>query len=96
LNCFGRPPYLIRTKSYASPDDPPLKRLVIRVIEHLSDQPELKQMYLEQKEQPVPGGIATATECQAEHTILGLSNYVLQPVTVVRLGSRRSIQASWF
>ena len=37
------------------------------------------------------GGIAAATERQAEHTILGLSNYVPQPVTVVREGSRRSV-----
>jgi putative hemolysin len=41
--------------SYASLDDPPLKRLVIRVIEHLSGQPELKRMYLERREHPVPG-----------------------------------------
>jgi Ca2+-transporting ATPase len=37
------------------------------------------------------GGIATATERQAERTILGLSNYVPLPVTVLRDGSRRSI-----
>jgi Ca2+-transporting ATPase len=36
-------------------------------------------------------GIATATERQAEHTILGLSDYKLQPVWVVRDGIRQSI-----
>lgn len=41
--------------SYASPGDPPFKRLIIRVIERLSGQPELKQMYLERKNRPVPG-----------------------------------------
>lgn len=41
--------------SYASPDDPPVKRLVIRAIERLSGQRELKRMYLERKEHPVPG-----------------------------------------
>ena len=34
------------------------------------------------------GGIAARTERQAEHTILGLSNYEPQPVPVVRDGSR--------
>jgi putative hemolysin len=41
--------------SYASPGDPPLKRLVIRAIEYLSGQPELKRMYFERKHHPVPG-----------------------------------------
>jgi len=41
--------------SYASPDDPPFKRLIIRAIEHVSGQPELKRMYLERKNRPVPG-----------------------------------------
>ncbi len=41
--------------SYASPDDPPIKRLIIRAIERVSGQPELKRMYLERKNQPVPG-----------------------------------------
>lgn len=39
-------------------------------------------------------GIATATERQAEHTILGLSDYKLQPVWVVRDGTRQSIDPS--
>jgi putative hemolysin len=41
--------------SYASPGDPPLKRLIIRAIERASGQAELKRMYLERKNQPVPG-----------------------------------------
>jgi len=41
--------------SYASPDDPLFRRLIIRVIEYLSGQPELKRMYLERKHSPVPG-----------------------------------------
>lgn len=36
-------------------------------------------------------GIATATERQSEHTILGLSNFAPLPVSVIRGGSRRSI-----
>ena len=41
--------------SYASPDDPRFKRLVIQVIERISGQPELKRMYLEHQNHPVPG-----------------------------------------
>jgi putative hemolysin len=41
--------------SYASPNDPAFKRLVIRVIEHLSGQPELKRMYQERLDRPRPG-----------------------------------------
>jgi putative hemolysin len=41
--------------SYASPADPLIKRIIIRAIEHLSGQPELKRMYLERKQRPVPG-----------------------------------------
>jgi Ca2+-transporting ATPase len=36
-------------------------------------------------------GIATATERQAEHTILGLSDYALKPVPVIRAGQRRLV-----
>lgn len=36
-------------------------------------------------------GIATATERQAEQTILGLSSYALKPVTVIRGGQRRLV-----
>ncbi|HVZ50648.1 MAG TPA: HAD-IC family P-type ATPase [Pseudolabrys sp.] len=39
-------------------------------------------------------GIATGTERQAERTILGLSNYVHQPVTVVRGGQRLAVDPS--
>ena len=41
--------------SYASPEDPRFKRLVIQVIERMSGQPELKRMYLDTPEPPVPG-----------------------------------------
>lgn len=41
--------------SYASPNDPAFKRLVIRAIELMSGQPELKRMYLEHQERPRPG-----------------------------------------
>ncbi|MGZ8324543.1 MAG: HAD-IC family P-type ATPase [Rhodoplanes sp.] len=36
-------------------------------------------------------GIATRTERQAEHTILGLSNFALKPVPVMRAGERRLV-----
>ena len=41
--------------SYASPDDPRFKRLVIQLIERISGQPDLKRMYLEHQNHPVPG-----------------------------------------
>lgn len=41
--------------SYASPEDPAFKRLVIQVIERISGQPELKRMYLEHQNKPIPG-----------------------------------------
>jgi putative hemolysin len=41
--------------SYASPEDPRFKRFVIQMIERMSGQPELKRMYLEHQEKPVPG-----------------------------------------
>jgi putative hemolysin len=41
--------------SYASPNDPAFKRLIIRVIERLSGQPELKRMYQEHQDRPRPG-----------------------------------------
>lgn len=41
--------------SYASPEDPRFKRFVIQMIERMSGQPELKRMYLEHQERPVPG-----------------------------------------
>jgi len=41
--------------SYASPDDPRFKRLLIQAIERMSGQPALKRMYLENQERPVPG-----------------------------------------
>ena len=41
--------------SYASPDDPAFKRLVIQLIERISGQPELKRMYLEHQNHPKPG-----------------------------------------
>ncbi len=41
--------------SYASPEDPAFKRLVIQLVERISGQPELKRMYLEHQNKPVPG-----------------------------------------
>jgi putative hemolysin len=41
--------------SYASPNDPAFKRLVIRAIERMSGQPELKRMYQERLDRPLPG-----------------------------------------
>ena len=41
--------------SYASPDDPRLKRVVIRAIELLTGQPRLKRMYVDNRENPVAG-----------------------------------------
>jgi putative hemolysin len=41
--------------SYASPEDPRFKRLVIQAVERMSGQPELKRMYLEHQNHPLPG-----------------------------------------
>ncbi|MCE9522729.1 MAG: lysophospholipid acyltransferase family protein [Alphaproteobacteria bacterium] len=41
--------------SYASPEDPRFKRLVIQLIERISGQPDLKRMYLEHQNNPKPG-----------------------------------------
>ena len=41
--------------SYAAPDDPRLKRLVIRAIETMTGQPYLKSLYDEHRMNPVPG-----------------------------------------
>jgi putative hemolysin len=41
--------------SYASPEDPAFKRLVIQLIERISGQPALKRMYLEHQNSPLPG-----------------------------------------
>jgi putative hemolysin len=45
----------VDTFSYATPDDPWLKRVVIRAVELMTGQPTLKRMYLENQERPVPG-----------------------------------------
>jgi putative hemolysin len=41
--------------SYASPEDPRFKRLVIQLIERITGQPKLKRMYLEHQNNPKPG-----------------------------------------
>ncbi|HXJ00370.1 MAG TPA: lysophospholipid acyltransferase family protein [Micropepsaceae bacterium] len=41
--------------SYATPDDPRLKRLLIRVIERMTGQPYLKRLYDEHRTHPSPG-----------------------------------------
>src|ERR1700691_396132 len=48
-------PHDIDTFSYAAPDDPRLKRFVIRLIERMSGQPYLKYLYDEHHTHPVPG-----------------------------------------
>lgn len=45
----------IKNFSYAAPDDPRLKRLVIRVVETMTGQPYLKSLYDEHRLNPVPG-----------------------------------------
>ena len=41
--------------SYATEDDPRLKRLLIRAVERMSGQPHLKRLYDEHRTNPVPG-----------------------------------------
>ena len=41
--------------SYASPDDPRLRRVTIRTIERLTGQPRLKRIYLDNRRRPRPG-----------------------------------------
>jgi putative hemolysin len=48
-------PEAIDTFSYAAPDDPRLKRFVIRVIERISGQPYLRSLYEDYRTHPVPG-----------------------------------------
>ena len=45
----------IKHFSYAAPDDPRLRRLVIRVIETMTGQPYLKTLYDRHRMNPVPG-----------------------------------------
>ncbi len=41
--------------SYATPDDPRLKRLVIRIIETMTGQPQLKKLYDRHRQEPLAG-----------------------------------------
>jgi putative hemolysin len=41
--------------SYAAPEDPRFKRLIIRLIERMSGQPYLKSLYDEHRTNPLPG-----------------------------------------
>jgi len=41
--------------SYAAPEDPRFKRLIIRLIERMSGQPYLKSLYDDHRNNPVPG-----------------------------------------
>ena len=41
--------------SYASPEDPALRRVAIRTIERLTGQPRLKRIYLDNQRRPRPG-----------------------------------------
>ena len=45
----------IDTFSYAAPDDPRFKRLIIRLIERMTGQPYLKWLYEDHLAHPVPG-----------------------------------------
>lgn len=45
----------IKHFSYAAPDDPRLKRLVIRAVETMTGQPYLKSLYDEHRLNPIPG-----------------------------------------
>jgi putative hemolysin len=45
----------VDTFSYASPDDPPFRRLLIRAIEIMTGQPKLKRMYLTNQTHPIAG-----------------------------------------
>src|SRR5215469_15550097 len=45
----------LETFSYAAPDDPQLKRFIIRLIEKMSGQPYLKWLYEDHLNNPVPG-----------------------------------------
>ncbi|HTT96959.1 MAG TPA: lysophospholipid acyltransferase family protein [Rhizomicrobium sp.] len=45
----------IDTFSYAAPDDPRLKKFVIRLIERMTGQPYLKWVYEDNRAHPVPG-----------------------------------------
>ena len=49
------PPDATDTFSYAAPDDPRLKRFVIRLIEKMTGQPYLKSLYDDHHANPVPG-----------------------------------------
>src|SRR4051812_11374537 len=41
--------------SYATAEDPPVKRSLIRLVERATGQPALKRMYLENQRHPRPG-----------------------------------------
>jgi putative hemolysin len=45
----------IENFSYATPEDPRLKRLLIRAVEKMTGQPYLKRLYDEHRANPVPG-----------------------------------------
>ncbi|HEY1632492.1 MAG TPA: lysophospholipid acyltransferase family protein [Rhizomicrobium sp.] len=48
-------PDIADTFSYAAPEDPKLKRFLIRLIERMTGQPHLKRIYDAHRTQPVPG-----------------------------------------
>jgi putative hemolysin len=52
---MAEPSDALETFSYASAEDPRLKRFIIRVIERLSGQPYLKSLYEDYRANPVPG-----------------------------------------
>ena len=52
---MAEPPDVLDTFSYASAEDPRLKRFVIRLIERMSGQPYLKSLYEDFRANPLPG-----------------------------------------
>ena len=49
------PPSQIESFSYATEEDPRLKRLLIRAVERMTGQPYLKRLYDEHRTNPIPG-----------------------------------------
>src|SRR3974390_1139357 len=52
---MGESTEVIDSFSYAAPEDPRLKRYIIRLIERMTGQPYLRWLYEDHIENPVPG-----------------------------------------
>ena len=55
MQIMSQTPSAADTFSYAAPDDPRLRRFVIRMIERMTGQPYLKSLYDDFRSNPVPG-----------------------------------------